>query len=47
LDVVHPAESKAGPANNAGRLWYEINYNHRQGWVPASEVTLTGPKPSR
>lgn len=21
-------------------LWYEINYNHRQGWVPASEVTL-------
>lgn len=19
-------------------LWYEINYNHRQGWVPASEV---------
>lgn len=24
----------------AGSLWYEINYNHRQAWVPASEVTL-------
>lgn len=23
-----------------GILWYEINYNHRQAWVPASEVTL-------
>jgi N-acetyl-anhydromuramyl-L-alanine amidase AmpD len=22
-------------------LWYEINYNHRQGWVPASEVAPT------
>jgi N-acetyl-anhydromuramyl-L-alanine amidase AmpD len=22
-------------------LWYEINYNHRQGWVPSSEITLT------
>ncbi len=21
-------------------LWYEINYNHRQAWVPASEVTV-------
>ena len=21
-------------------LWYEIDYNHRQGWVPDSEVTL-------
>jgi hypothetical protein len=20
-------------------LWYEINYNHRQAWVPAAEVT--------
>lgn len=20
-------------------LWYEINYNHRQAWVPASEIT--------
>lgn len=20
-------------------LWYQIDYNHRQGWVPASEVT--------
>ena len=22
------------------RLWYEINYNHRQAWVPASEISL-------
>jgi N-acetyl-anhydromuramyl-L-alanine amidase AmpD len=22
--------------------WYEINFNHRQAWVPASEVTLVG-----
>lgn len=21
-------------------LWYEINYNHRQAWVPATEVTI-------
>ncbi|HZR40087.1 MAG TPA: N-acetylmuramoyl-L-alanine amidase [Ktedonobacteraceae bacterium] len=21
-------------------LWYEINYNHRQAWVPATEVTV-------
>lgn len=21
-------------------LWYEINFNHRQGWIPASEVTV-------
>jgi len=21
-------------------LWYEIDYNHRQAWVPASEVTV-------
>jgi len=20
-------------------LWYEINYNHRQAWVPATELT--------
>ena len=25
-------------------LWYEINYNHRQAWVPASEVTVVQPK---
>lgn len=35
--VVHPN----GYTGSAGRRWYEINYNHRQGWVPASEVTLT------
>lgn len=23
-----------------GRLWYEINYNHRQAYVPASDVTV-------
>ncbi len=24
-------------------LWYEINYNHRQAWIPASEVTVIQP----
>jgi N-acetyl-anhydromuramyl-L-alanine amidase AmpD len=24
--------------DNTSNLWYEIDYNHRQGWVPASEV---------
>jgi hypothetical protein len=23
-----------------GRLWYEINFNHRQAYVPASTVTV-------
>src|SRR5215831_8017437 len=23
----------------SGMTWYAINYNHRQAWVPASEVT--------
>jgi N-acetylmuramoyl-L-alanine amidase len=27
--------------NTRSNLWYEINYNHRQAWVPASEVTCT------
>ena len=26
----------------SGTTWYAINYNHRQEWVPASEVTSTG-----
>lgn len=26
--------------DNAGTLWYEINFNHRQAWVPASEVAV-------
>ncbi|HEX7733251.1 MAG TPA: N-acetylmuramoyl-L-alanine amidase [Ktedonobacteraceae bacterium] len=38
-------------ADGAGSLWYEINYNHRQAWVPASEVTLLpipgNPAPAR
>jgi len=25
----------------SGTIWYAINYNHRQEWVPASEVTAT------
>lgn len=29
--------------DNTNNLWYEIDYNHRQGWVPASEVTLSAP----
>jgi N-acetyl-anhydromuramyl-L-alanine amidase AmpD len=24
-------------------LWYEINFNHRQAWVPAAEVTILPP----
>jgi hypothetical protein len=27
--------------NTSSNLWYEINYNHRQAWVPASEVIST------
>jgi N-acetyl-anhydromuramyl-L-alanine amidase AmpD len=27
--------------DGAETLWYQINYNHRQGWVPASEVAPT------
>jgi len=26
--------------DGATNVWYEINYNHRQAWVPASEVTV-------
>jgi N-acetyl-anhydromuramyl-L-alanine amidase AmpD len=26
-------------------LWYEINFNHRQAWLPASEVTVNPPPP--
>jgi hypothetical protein len=26
--------------DGTSNLWYEINYNHRQAWVPASEITL-------
>jgi hypothetical protein len=25
----------------SGTTWYAINYNHRQAWVPASEVSST------
>lgn len=27
--------------DGTSNLWYEINYNHRQAWVPASEVVVT------
>jgi N-acetyl-anhydromuramyl-L-alanine amidase AmpD len=30
--------------DGTNNLWYEINYNHRQAWVPAGEVT---PVPSQ
>lgn len=30
--------TQTDPATNA--LWYEINYNHRQAWVPASEIKI-------
>ncbi len=26
--------------DGTNNLWYEINYNHRQAWVPSSEVTV-------
>jgi hypothetical protein len=26
--------------DGATNVWYEINFNHRQAWVPASEVTV-------
>jgi hypothetical protein len=31
--------------DNASNTWYEINYNHRQAWLPASEVapSTSGP----
>lgn len=25
--------------DNGNTLWYEINFNHRQAWIPASEVS--------
>jgi N-acetyl-anhydromuramyl-L-alanine amidase AmpD len=28
------------PGDKAGSRWYEINYNHRQAWVPASVVQV-------
>ena len=33
-------KSKNRRTDGVGNLWYEINYNHRQAWVPASEVTV-------
>ena len=38
--VINP-RGQQGKKDGAGSLWYEINYNHRQAWVPASEVTLS------
>lgn len=32
--------------DNTSNLWYEIDFNHRQGWVPASEVTLMQASPA-
>ncbi len=26
-----------------GRTWYQIDYNHRVGWVPADEVSVSAP----
>ena len=26
-----------------GQEWYQIDYNHRVGWVPADEVTVSAP----
>ena len=41
--VTHP-QSRGGKTDGAGSLWYEINYNHRQAWVPASEVAYFTPR---
>lgn len=30
--------------DQTSNLWYEINYNHRQSWVPASNVTVIQPQ---
>lgn len=30
--------------DQTNNLWYEINYNHRQSWVPASNVTVISPQ---
>ena len=29
--------------DGTNNLWYEINYNHRQAWVPATEVAAAPP----
>lgn len=29
--------------DGTSNLWYEINYNHRQAWVPSSEIVLVHP----
>src|SRR5262249_45743167 len=29
--------------DGTNNLWYEINYNHMQAWVPAEEVTFQSP----
>ncbi|GHO42861.1 N-acetylmuramoyl-L-alanine amidase [Ktedonospora formicarum] len=32
--------SKITTTEADGTLWYEINYNHRQAWIPSSEITV-------
>lgn len=34
------ASGRTAREDGTGRLWYDINYNHRQAWVPASAVTV-------
>lgn len=29
--------------DHSGNMWYEINFNHRHAWLPASEVTAVHP----
>ncbi|HEY7417847.1 MAG TPA: N-acetylmuramoyl-L-alanine amidase, partial [Ktedonobacteraceae bacterium] len=33
--------------DNSTTLWYEINFAHRQAWVPASEVTVVHAMPTK
>lgn len=30
--------------DNSSNLWYEINFNHRQAWIPASELLFASPR---
>jgi hypothetical protein len=41
----NPVEAQDGavqPDQKPTTDWYEINFNHRQAWVPSTEVTLLG-----
>ncbi len=33
--------------DSTSNLWYQIDYNHRQGWIPANEVSLGPDAPNQ